>query len=266
VYFRLIGYYLAQQLKIELSYRTNLLVGFIGQLLFTLMSVVFVGAFLRFGQTINGWGFYDILFLFGLSDLAFGLNAIFIFRTYFSLNAAYIVGGGLDQLLVQPVPPLLNIILHNINVADSVIALKGAAIIFIAAPHLSIVWGPVMFLKLAVLVLAGASIDAGILLFIAATGFWMTRRNDTAMAFLGITQLTQYPLSIYPRSVQVFLSFLLPLAFTAFYPAQYLLGIAPGISGYAFSMAGIVLVACICVLSSWAVFQWGLRRYNSAGS
>jgi len=61
VIFKLMAYYLVQQLKIELSYRFNLLIGLIGQLLFTLLSVVFVGTFLKYGQTINGWGFYDIL-------------------------------------------------------------------------------------------------------------------------------------------------------------------------------------------------------------
>ncbi len=266
MFLKLIGYYLVQQLKVELSYRFNLIIGIVGQLLFTLLSVVFIGTFLKFGQSINGWGFYDILFLFGLSDIAFGLNSIFIFRTYFSLNATYIVGGGLDQLLVQPVPPLLNVILHNLNVLDGVIVLKGIAIILIAAPHLPLAWTPVTLMKTAELAMAGAAVHAGILLTIASTGFWMIRRSDAAMAFLSLTQLGQYPLSIYPHAIQVFLSFVLPLAFTAYYPAQYLLGIPPGPRGFAFSLKGITLCALACLAVAVTIFYRGLQRYNSAGS
>ncbi len=266
MYFKLLGYYLLQQLKIELGYRSNLLIGFFGQILFTLMSLIFIGTFLKFGQTINGWGFYDILLLFGFSDLTFGLASIFIFRTYFSMNDTYIVGGGLDQLLVQPLHPLANIILHNLNITDLIIVLKGIAIILMAVPYLAISWSLLVFLKLIILILAGSMTLAGLLLFIASTGFWLIRRNDAAMAFLSITQLSQYPLSIYPHSVQFFLSFILPLAFTAFYPVQYFLGIHPGDSGFAFSMMPVVLVGLFSFAVAIITFQSGLRRYNSVGS
>ncbi|MDP8217843.1 MAG: ABC-2 family transporter protein [Candidatus Theseobacter exili] len=266
MYIKLLYYYLIQQIKVEMSYRFNLLVGLMGQVVFTVISITFIGTFLKLGNSVNGWGFYDILFLIGLSDITFGLNSIFTFRTYFSLNSKYIIGGEMDQLLVQPIHPLLNMILHNLNVSDLIIALKGVVITGIAAVHIDVAWNFVFIVKLIILIVVGACVHAGILITIASTGFWMLRRSESAIAFLGISQLCQYPLSIYPESVQVLLSFLLPLPFAAFYPAQYLLGIDPGTKGFFLPFLTILIVAGLCLLTAWIVFNKGLQKYNSVGS
>ena len=91
---------LAAHVKMEMMYRTHLVVGLVSQLTFSLLSIVFVGVFLPPGSNIQGWGFWEILFLLGLGDATFGLSAILVFRTFLVFDSAYVLQGELDTLLV----------------------------------------------------------------------------------------------------------------------------------------------------------------------
>lgn len=258
--------HLLKQLQVEMQYRVNLVVGIVSQLTFTLLSVAFVGVFLGAGASINGWHFWEIVFLFGLGDLTFGLSAIFLFRTFLIFDAQYIIEGGLDQVLVQPIHPLANLIFRNLDVSNCLIVLKGALIVWTASVSLPLAWDPSRLAALLVLVLCGALMYAGVYVVFFSLGFWLPRRTSFAGPLLSLNYLTQYPLSIYPEGLQFFLSFVIPLGFAAFYPAQVFLGIRPGIQGFWIPFFMIPAAAALVWGGAWAVFHLGLKRYQSSGT
>ena len=62
---------IAAHVKMEMMYRTHLVVGLVSQLTFSLLSIVFVGVFLPPGSSLQGWGFWEILIVLGLGDATF---------------------------------------------------------------------------------------------------------------------------------------------------------------------------------------------------
>jgi ABC-2 type transport system permease protein len=75
-----------------------------------------------------------------------------------------------------------------------------------------------------------------------------------------------YPLSIFPRGIQMLLTFLVPVGFISFYPALDFVGpndsFALPIDLALFTPA----VGAVLFLLAYAIFHRGLKRYESAGS
>jgi ABC-2 type transport system permease protein len=71
----------------------------------------------------------------------------------------------------------------------------------------------------------------------------------------------QYPLTIYPRAINIVLTWLIPYGFTSFYPATYLLGRDSSLVVW----LGPVVAAVLLVLG-YQFWRFGLRHYAGTGS
>ena len=77
-----------------------------------------------------------------------------------------------------------------------------------------------------------------------------------------VNDFSKYPVTIYNKAVQTIITYVIPFAFTAYFPASYFLtGKIP-----LFCIGGTVIAGT--VMFTLAVFVWnrGLRAYESAGS
>jgi ABC-2 type transport system permease protein len=78
--------------------------------------------------------------------------------------------------------------------------------------------------------------------------------------------LIEYPLSLYPKILQILLTVVVPFGFITFYPAQFFL------SKNDFLMFNPVLqylnplVGIVVLCAAFFVWNQGLKRYNSSGS
>ena len=72
----------------------------------------------------------------------------------------------------------------------------------------------------------------------------------------------KYPVSIYSSVIRVIMSYIIPFAFTAFFPASYFLG-----RDLLLHSIGIeVLVSAILCIVSYKFFLFGCSKYQSAGN
>jgi energy-coupling factor transporter ATP-binding protein EcfA2 len=74
-----------------------------------------------------------------------------------------------------------------------------------------------------------------------------------------------YPLSILPRLVQGLFTFVLPLAFVAYFPAEVILGIAPKHGVMSVVTEWSALVGLLLFVLAKRVWAYSLRHYHSAG-
>ena len=75
-----------------------------------------------------------------------------------------------------------------------------------------------------------------------------------------------YPLSMYPESLQLILTFLIPIGWVSFYPTSELLGIEHSFSTGNMGVWITLGVGIITMLITGFVFQTGLKQYESAGN
>jgi ABC-2 type transport system permease protein len=265
-YLALLPVFLSLQLKIMLQYRADFLMGLLSQLIYTALSVVFIDSVMAPDETLKGWSFWQVVFLFGFGDVAFGLNAIFLFRLFLSFEAAYVIHGKLDQLLVQPVPALYGLVLSNIDLNHLAVVAKGVVLIVVAASMLGLTWTPGSLAMLALLAASAAAVYGGVYVGFLSLGFWFRRRASLSQPVLSLSYLTQYPLPIYPGPLQVALTFVLPLGLATFYPAQAFLGLATPSATAIIAWWMLPPVALAIAGLGTLVFLLGLRSYASSGT
>ena len=95
-----------------------------------------------------------------------------------------------------------------------------------------------------------------------ALAFWIKSSGFIIQMVYGMNEFAKYPTTIYSSFVRTLVTYVIPFAFTGYYPSMYLLtGQNP-----LFNIGGTALISIIVM--SVALFIWhkGLSAYESAGS
>ena len=98
-------------------------------------------------------------------------------------------------------------------------------------------------------------------LITCVSAFWVMDSVPVTRVVFDNHLFAQYPLTIYPKAIGIWLTWMIPYGFASFYPASYLLGRDVG----ALAWLGPVVAAGLLVIG-YRVWQFGLRHYASTGS
>jgi ABC-2 type transport system permease protein len=258
---RIYGRLLALHLRAALEYEADFWIGIVGMGLTHVSGFVFVWTFFQNVPTVAGWGLWDTVFLYALSVIPRGLVEIVsdgAWNVRGSVNR-----GELDRLLVRPLSPLLQILSSLSSIHGLGNVLVGGAILVQAAVALNLSWHIGNLLLLGITLLSAVVMITAISLITNSVVFWEPAATSSfpflAYQFL---EFTKFPLSVYDRFVQLFLTWILPFAFVSYFPGLVLLG-KPGVSlwlAYAAPLASLV-VGGLAVL----IWRWGLSRYQGTG-
>ncbi len=264
-YLRLYPRFFLLQFRMMGQYRLNAVIWLVFGLAWHGANIGVVWAMLQAFPVLNGWTFPEMLFLYALWNLA---HAVFG-ATFFKLSgvSGKVQSGQLDGFLVRPLGPLYQILTEPswLDVYDLLIAVP----LFLFAQDLAgVEWAWTHLLVLPLAVLGGALIKGGVLLAVSTLSFWTVRMESAQVLIESIElQFVRFPLTIFSRPAQWLFTFLIPLAFVAFLPAQLFLGkggnstfLNPAL-GYLTPLAGLVAFGL-----AYAFWRFGLARYQSTGS
>lgn len=113
-YVKLYGLYLRNSFKILRLSTANFIVGFVAFLAVQISSLFFLSV--TFGRIpeVNGYNFYQVLFIYGFAQIPRGLDHFYSdYLWIFSKNS--IVKGEMDRYLVRPVSPYFQVICERVQ-------------------------------------------------------------------------------------------------------------------------------------------------------
>ncbi|PRX98709.1 ABC transporter permease [Allonocardiopsis opalescens] len=234
----------------------------VGAAMSSVLAIVFVFGHAR---VLSGFDLGDVLFLYALSGLAFGL-ADFAFGSVEQLGT-HIRTGTLDTMLVRPVSVLVQIAVDRFSPRRLGKVVPAAITLCYALPRLDTDWTPARIAMVPATVLCGAAICTAIWILGASLQFYVTEAREAANSVTyGGSALTEYPLSIYGQDVMRVVTFVVPLAFVNWQPALFILdrpdplGLPEWVR-FAAPAVAVALLACAAL-----VWRTGMRRYASTGS
>jgi ABC-2 type transport system permease protein len=244
IYRRLIGARIRSQLQYRLSFWLNL----IGTALLTFLDFAAILVLFHQVDALGGWTVAEVGVLYGISCVAFAL--------------ADMIFGHLDQL-----PEMI-----RMGDFDQVLVrlgklMQGSIVLAVALAHADVAWTVGRAAMLVVAILAACVIFAGIWIALSTIVFWLVDSHEAVNAFTyGGNFLTQYPVNIFGSWLRRLVIYLIPLAFTAYFPALYVLDKADPL-GFprALQFLSPVVAAATC-LAGWALWRNAVRRYRSVGS
>jgi len=248
--------------KSKLVYKYDFIIGSANQVVSISVSVLFVGLLFTQVPSINGWSFYEILFLTGLARLIMNFHGLFFFAPY-SLGEHHIVRGRLDRYKVRPLNTLFQVYSSYIQTHAFADIIGSLAIIAYAITNIQYaIITPSNILYAMMIVLSGVMIYASIFLAFATTGFWTGKTEGIFNIFFHLSNFNKYPYGIYSQSVRIFFVTLFPIAFASFFPANFLLN-KPG---WQTAELLSIIAGPFFYIISYQFWLYGLSKYSSTGS
>jgi ABC-2 type transport system permease protein len=247
----------------SLAYPVSFWTMTIGSLLMN--GLDFVGIWILFGTVdgLGGFSLSEVALLYGATGIGIGVADLLIGSV--ERIGQHVRTGGLDVMMVRPVPLLVQVCADQFQLRR-LGRITQATVVFVWA-SLSVDWTPLRVLVGVEMLVAGSVIFCCLFAGFACVQFWTKDATEFANAFTyGGNTLTQYPLTVFPKSVVTSLTFVLPVAFVNWYPCLYLLGRddpfdLPHVLQFASPVPALVLCAVTAL-----VWRAGVRHYESTGS
>ena len=256
----------AASLRGQARYPVSALMLTLGQFLATGIEVIAVWAlFHRFGD-FAGWRIGEVALFYGLVNVMFAV-ADTLGRGFDVLGTDFLRTGAFDRLLLRPRALTLQLIGHDLRLSRLGRLLQGLLVIGFATTSAGIAWTPQAIALVLFAVAGGAALFLGILVLQGTLSFWTIESLEVANVLTyGGVQAGQYPLAVYEQWFRRLLTFAVPLACVAYYPALVLLQRAdplgaPAWVGWVSPLAGFAFLAL-----SFAAWRVGVRHYASSGS
>lgn len=261
IYRRLVGARIRSQLQYRLSFWLNL----VGTALITFLDFAAILILFHQVDALGDWSVAEVGVLYGISCVAFAL-ADLIFGHLDQLPQM-IRMGEFDQVLVRPLGSLLQVIAADFALRRLGKLTQGLVVLALALAYADVPWTPGRAAMLVVAILAACAIFAGIWVALSTIVFWLIDSHEAVNAFTyGGNFLAQYPVNIFGPWLRRLVIYLIPLAFTAYFPALYVLDKEDPLGlPRAFQFASPA-VAVATGLAGWALWRVAVRRYRSVGS
>lgn len=260
-YIRLHKIFIAQYLKKLMEYKADFLLGAVGLLLTQVFQLAFLGIIFSQIPALIGWSFQEILFIYGFSLIAKTLDHLFTDNLWM-VGYRIIRKGEFDKYLTRPINTLYHVIAENFCVDAFGEMLTCILLLAYSIPSLDMPFHWYTIPLWIVVAVFATLIYTSLKIMTAAISFWTKASGHITHMLYMTNDFSKYPVSIYNKFVQTVITYVIPFAFTAYFPASYFLtGNNPW-----FCIGGTVIAGT--VLFAIALFIWhkGLSAYESAGS
>jgi ABC-2 type transport system permease protein len=252
--------YLRVGIQNEMQYRANFLVQ-LGQSLISLATGL-IGLWLVFSQTneLNGWTEPELLVVMGIFVLMGGvINAII--QPNMTRLLEEIQLGTLDYALTKPADAQGLISVREFRLWSLTDVVVGILVLSYGVWHYQGYVGTIQSLEFMLSLLMGSILIYCFWLIITTTAFWFVRIDEIVNLFQGIYAAGRWPVSIYPRWLQVGLTFIVPVAFAVTIPAEALTSrLTPLI------LLGTAALTIFFSVVARLFWRLGLRNYSGASA
>ena len=259
--FKLHRIFIKQDLKKLTEYKVDFLTGALGMLLAQAINLFFLSIIFSQIPKLKGYTFEQIIFIYGFALLPKAIDHLF-FDNLWSIGYFIVRKGDFDKYLTRPVSTLFAVTVEKFQVDAFGELVVGITFLCVSIPRISVNISFINVLLFIAAVFFATFIYTGIKLITSSIAFWTKRSGHIMYMFYMVNEFSKYPTSIYNKLVASIVTYIIPFAFTAFFPASYFLtGENP-----LYNIGGTVLMSA--ALMTLGIFVWnkGVRSYESAGS
>lgn len=260
-FLRLYKTFVKQHLKNLMEYRVDFLTGAMSFMINQVTNILFISIIFTQIPKLSGWSYYEIIFIYGFSLLPKGLDHLTTDNLW---KVAYFIvrRGDFDKYLTRPINPLVHVIIENFQLDALGEFITGIVLFGYSLVKLGIHFTVADVALLIIAVIFGTMIFTSIKIACAAIAFWVKTSGNILQVLYMSSDFARYPATIYSKGVRFIISYVIPFAFTSYYPASYFLrGGNP-----LYCIGGTVVISVVFMVISVIIWNRGIVAYESAGS
>ena len=251
---------LIQDLKSKMSYRADFIISTFGMVLTNVVGFMSFYILFKNFPSINGWNYHEMLFLYGFSLIALTPLQC-LFDNNWNLRFA-VRTGDFIKYCFRPINVFFYFISEVFDVKGLGQLAFGIGVLVYSWIHIGI---PVTFLTIVqlILMLITASLFMiAIMNAAAATCFWIENSGYVMVIMHRFKDYAKYPASIFDGIFKIIFTFVIPIAFIAYYPGLIFLrpDHIPLLS---------ILSPVIGIFFFWLSYKFwmlGAKKYKGTGS
>lgn len=250
-----------QNLKRLMEYKIDFFTGAISFLIDQAIGVGFI--FIIFSQIphLAGFSFEQIVFIYGFSQIPKGLDHL-LTDNLWSVGYFIVRKGDFDKYLTRPINPLFHVMAETFQVDAIGELVVGIVLISSVMGNVGLYVTPVSVILFILVIPFSALIYTAIKIATSAVAFWVKSSGYLIQMIYGMNEFAKYPTTIYSNIIKILVTYIIPFAFTGYYPSIYFL---TGENPF-FNIGGTVIISLIFLIISVAIWNKGLKAYESAGS
>lgn len=252
--------YLRVGIQNELQYRVNFFVQ-LGQTIIWLGTGL-ISLWLVFSHTteLNGWTQPELLIVMGVFTIMGGIiNAII--QPNMTRLLEEIQLGTLDFALTKPADAQALISIREFHLWSVTDGIVGMLVLSYGVYKFQGHVGVPQALAFLLALIMGSILIYCFWLIITSTAFWIVRVDEIVNLFQGIYAAGRWPVGIYPRWLQMGLTFIVPVAFAVTIPAEAITSrLTPLV------LVGTIALTLFFIILSRIMWRWGLRNYSGASA
>lgn len=259
-YFKIYFKILAQDLKSKMSYRVDFIISIIGIIFVNLSGLLSFWIMFKNFPVIMGWTYNEMLFLYGFSLIALTPVQCFFDNNWNLRGMVYT--GDFIKYCFKPI----NIFFYFISEVFDIKGLGqlafGIATLVYAWAQLGINFSFLVCIKLLIGLIAASLFMIAIMNFAAAFCFYMVNAGFVMVIFNKFKDYARYPITVFSGVFRIIFTFIIPIAFMAYYPSlEFIAGKKPVFLTYFSPIYGIIFFYL-----SYKFWMYGARKYSGTGS
>ena len=260
-YIKLYILYFSRNIQGKMEYKLDFFLGNLATILGQVVGIAFVWVIFEQIGDLNGWTLPEIMLIYGLAALPYGLFMIFLSGVW---RLGYLIQmGNFDLCLTRPVGPLLLVVTEDSATHGFGTFVTGMAIVIAASRMLRLEWTLPLILFAVLAIGCGVVIYLSVNLITASCSFWFLGGRTSIMYMVQrFRDFANYPLTIYSAPIRILLTWIIPFGFAGFYPATLLLDRGE----FAIYVYLIPVVTVLFFALAYGFWRLGLNRYQSTGS
>jgi ABC-2 type transport system permease protein len=237
----------------RMNFFLNSVIMLLGDILFPLVTILIYGS----GAGFEGWSVYEVLLIQSVFTISMAI-ADMTFNGILWATMGAVREGNFEMTLLMPVDTMFLLMARTFSIDAIGLFLGGLAIFIISLTHIG---APslLMWLQFFAMFLMGLLVMMGIALMMAATSFKWVGNSRIPEIFDSVRSFGKYPQSIFPKTVLVISSYLIPVAMIGFFPAAVLMGRG----NYAMFLA--VIPCALFMMLGIVLYRSMVRLYQGVG-
>jgi len=259
-YLRLYFYIEAQYIKAQMQYRADFFISSIGMFFSSLAALsIFVVLFDSI-SSLAGWSLMEMVFIYAFYMVAISPMQI-LFDNIWWIRY-HVQSGSFLKYYFRPMNMLFYYMSERFDIKGLTQLAVGIALLAYSSIQLKIEWSVGKILLLPIAVFGASLVLIAIAVMAGSSAFWLVNSYPVLALSWRLREFAPYPLTIFDGLFRFVFTFLLPIGFIAFYPAQFFLrpaDISPLV--YLTPVIGILLFALM-----YRVWTLGVNAYTGTGS